>query len=119
MGWESRGSCRGRYYTRSKRANGRVVREYVGAAGDPLVELVAAADALRRGDRRAAAEARRAEEASWQAALAPLLELSQVADLLARAALLAAGYHRHSRSSWRKKRYVHDNDNAAEARRNP
>ena len=119
MGWEPRGSCRGRYSTRIKRANGRIVREYVGAAGDPLVELVAAADILRQADRRAAAEARRAEEASWQAALAPLLELSQVADLMARAALLAAGYHRHSRSSWRKKRYVHDNDNGIEARRDP
>ena len=118
MGWEPRRSCRGRYYTRSKRANGRVVREYVGAAGDPLVELVAAADALRRGDRRAAAEARRAEEASWQAALAPLLELSRAVDVVARAALLAGGYHRHART-WRKKRYVHDNDNGIEARRDP
>ena len=115
MGWEVRGRCR--FYTRSKKVAGRVVREYVGTGA--VAEIAAAADALRRADRRAAAEARRAEEASWQAALAPLLELSQVADLMARAALLAAGYHRHSRSSWRKKRYVHDNDNAAEARRNP
>jgi len=118
MGWETRGGGRGRYYTRSKRANGRVVREYVGAAGDPLVELVAAADALRRADRRAAAEARQAEQARWQAALAPLLELSRVADLLARAALLAGGYHRHART-WRKKRYVHDNDNGIEPGRGP
>jgi hypothetical protein len=117
MGWESRGSCHGRYYTRSKRANGRVVREYIGAAGDPLVELVAAADILRQADRRAAAEARRAEEASWQAALAPLLELSRAADVMARAALLAAGYHQHSRSSWRKKRHVHHDDSAPEAGR--
>ena len=117
MGWESRGSCRGRYYTRSKRANGRVVREYVGTG--PVAELAAAADALRRADRRAAMEARRAEQASWRAALAPLMELSRVADLMARAALLAAGYHRHSRSSWRKKRYVHDNDRGPEARRGP
>ena len=117
MGWEPRGRCRGRYYTRSKRANGRVVREYVGAAGDPLVELVAAADALRRADRRAAAEALRGEQARWQAAVAPLLELSRAADLLARAALLAAGYHRHSRSTWRRRRHVHDDDNAPEAGR--
>jgi hypothetical protein len=119
MGWESRGSCRGRYYTRSKRANGRVVREYVGAAGDPLVELVAAADALRRGDRRAAAEARRAEEASWREALAPLLELCRAANVMARAALLAAGYRQHARSAWRKRRHVNHDDNAPEARRDP
>ena len=115
MGWEPRGN--GRYYFRYRKVDGRVTRQYLGAGA--VAELAAAADALRRADRRAAAEARRAEEANWKAALAPLLELSQVADLLARAALLAAGYHRHSRSSWRKKRYVHDNDNAAEARRNP
>jgi hypothetical protein len=118
MGWESRRSCRGRYYTRSKRANGRVVREYVGTAGDPLVELVAAADALRRADRRAAAEARRAEQARWAEATAPLKELSCAADLLARAAFLSAGFHRHARSLWRKKRHGHD-DNAPEARRDP
>ena len=114
MGWEARG--RRLYYFRYRKVNGRVTRQYLGAGA--VAELAAAADALRRGDRRAAAEARRAEEASWQAALAPLLELSRVADLLARAALLAGGYHRHART-WRKKRYVHDNDNAAEARRNP
>ena len=110
MGWESRGSCRSRYYTRSKRANGRVVREYVGTG--PVAELAAAADALRRADRRAAAEARRAEEASWREALAPLLELGHVADLLARAALLAAGYRQHARSSWRMRRHVHHDDRA-------
>jgi hypothetical protein len=114
MAWEARG--RRRYYTRSKRVNGRVVREYVGTGA--VAELAAAADALRRADRRAAAEARQAEQARWQAALAPLLELSRVADLLARAALLAGGYHRHART-WRKKRYVHDNDNGIEPGRGP
>ena len=111
MAWEARGGRR--YYTRSRRVNGRVVREYVGTGA--VAELAAAADALRRADRRAAMEARRAEEAGWRAALGPLLELSRAADLMARAALLAGGYHRHFRT-WRKKRYVHDNDNAAEAR---
>ena len=101
MAWEARGSRR--YYTRSKRVNGRVVREYVGTG--PVAELAAAADSLRRADR--------------LAALAPLMELSRVADLMARAALLAAGYHRHSRSSWRKKRYVYDSDRGPEARRGP
>jgi hypothetical protein len=114
MGWEVRGRCR--FYTRSKKVAGRVVREYVGTGA--VGELAAAADSLRRADRRAAAEARRAEEASWQAALAPLRELCRVADVIACAALLAGGYHRHART-WRKKRYVHDNDNGIEARRDP
>jgi hypothetical protein len=116
MPWELRG--RRFYYTRSKRLNGRVVREYIGTGA--IAELAAAADLLRQGDRRAAAAALRGEQARWRAALAPLLELSRAVDVVVRAALLAAGYHRHSRSSWRKKRYVHDNDNGPEAaRRDP
>jgi hypothetical protein len=116
MGWEVRGRCR--FYTRSRKVAGRVVREYIGTG--PVAEIAAAADALRRADRRAAAEALRGEQARWRAALAPLLELSRAVDVVVRAALLAAGYHRHSRSLWRKKRYVHDNDNGPEAaRRDP
>jgi hypothetical protein len=116
MGWEARG-CGGRlYYFRYRKVAGRVTRQYVGTGA--VAELAFAADALRRADRRAVMEARRAEEANWQAALAPLLELSRVADLMARAALLAGGYHRHART-WRKKRYVHDSDRGPEARRGP
>ena len=110
MGWEPRGNkC---YYFRYRKVDGRVTRQYLGAGA--VAELAAAADALRRADRRAALEARRAEEARWRAALTPLVELCRAADLMARATLLAAGYHRHSRSSWRK-RHVHDNANAPEA----
>ena len=115
MGWEPRGN--GLYYFRYRKVDGRVTRQYLGAGG--VAELAAAADALRRADRLAAAEARRAEAASWQAALAPLLELCRVADVMARAALLFAGYHRHSRSSWRRRRHVHHDANAPEAGRDP
>jgi hypothetical protein len=114
MGWEPRGN--GRYYFRYRKVDGRVTRQYLGAGA--VAEVAAAADALRRADRRAASEARRAEQDRWREALAPLLELSRVADLMARAALLAGGYHRHART-WRKRRNVHDNDNAPEAGRGP
>ena len=113
MGWEPRGN--GRYYFRYRKVDGRVTRQYLGAGA--VAELAAAADALRRADRKAAMEARRAEEASWREALTPLLELSRVTDLVARAALLTAGYHQHSRSSWRMRRHVHANANANEAGR--
>ena len=114
MGWEARGNGGRLYYFRYRKLAGRVTRQYLGAGA--VAELAAAADALRRADRRAAMEARRAEQAHWQAALAPLMELSRAVDVVVRAALLAGGYHRHART-WRKKRYVHDNDNAPEAGR--
>jgi hypothetical protein len=111
MGWEPRGNKL--YYFRYRKVDGRVTRQYLGAGA--VGELAAAADLLRQGDRRAALEARRAEEASWRAGLAPLLELSRAIDVVVRAALLCGGYHRHART-WRKKRYVHD-DNGPEAAR--
>jgi hypothetical protein len=111
MGWEPRGNKF--YYFRYGKLNGRVTRQYLGAGA--VAELAAAADALRRADRRAAAEVRRAEQARWAEATAPLLELSRAVDVVVRAALLAAGYRQHSRSSWRRRRHVHDNANAPEA----
>jgi hypothetical protein len=114
MGWEARG-CSGRlYYFRYRKVDGRVTREYVGTG--PVAELAAAADALRRADRRAASEARRAEQARWAEATAPLKELSRAVDVVVRAALLAGGFHRHART-WRKKRNVNSDDNAPEAGR--
>jgi hypothetical protein len=100
MGWEIRGGRR--YFTRSRKVHGKVVRQYVGGGG--LGELVAAADALRRAE----AAAHQAEQARWEAALIPLLELCRVTDLLTHACLLANGFHQHARSSWRKKRDVRD-----------
>lgn len=105
MGWESRNG-RGRYYTRSRTVNGRVVREYVGTG--PHAELAAAADERRRADRAARRAERKAEQGDWEAAEAPLRCLAQVVDLLARAHLALAGYHRHDRGEWRRKRRAHN-----------
>jgi hypothetical protein len=102
MAWDTHREGR-RYYTRSRRVNGRVVREYVG--GGDIGELAAAADALRRARRRAQKDQLRAERARWRAADQLLLELSESVGLLARAALLAAGYHQHARGAWRRKRH--------------
>ena len=90
------------YYYRARKEDGRVRRQYVGRG--PLAELLAEADAgdraLRELDRRAArAERGRDNELDEQ-----VKALEQAADLLAEAALLAAGYHRHRRGEWRKKR---------------
>jgi hypothetical protein len=92
MGWE-----RG-YYYRVRKINGRVVREYVGAG---LAGELAANEQAERDRRRAAA---RTERADLDRLAVELDELSALADLLARAALLAAGYHQHERGQWRKRR---------------
>jgi hypothetical protein len=97
MGWD-----RGRYYTRSKKVNGQVIREYVGTG--EIAELVARQDALERQQREAERSACQAERAELEALDAPLNDLDALAELVARAALLAAGYRQHKRGEWRKQR---------------
>jgi hypothetical protein len=103
MGWETR-KGRGAYYTRSRRVRGRVVRQYLGRGA--LAEVAAAANVLRR----AQAAARRAEQAHWDVATALLRQLCMATDLLTRATWTVAGYHRHDRGVWRRKRHDQDND---------
>jgi hypothetical protein len=105
MGWD-----RGRYYTRSRKVNGRVVREYVGTG--EAAELVSRMDAIQRASREAARADRRARRAELAALDADLKALSETTDLVASAALLAAGFHRHKRGEWRKRR---DQDRPADA----
>ncbi len=101
MAWETR-QRGGRYYTRSKKINGRVMREYVcvGLVG----ELAAAADARTRVEHQAQRALYRAEQERIELALAPLEAFCDVVETLARASLLLAGYHRHHRGEWRRKR---------------
>jgi hypothetical protein len=101
MGWEKR-ERGGLYYTKSKKIGGRVVRKYVGAG--PLAELVAEMDNLRRRRLLEEAEAWRAERERIEALEASLEELCTAAKILSRATLLAAGYRRHKRGEWRRKR---------------
>jgi hypothetical protein len=101
MAWETRNG-KGRYYTRTRREGGRVVREYVGTG--PAAEAAAALDERRRAGRRAQAEARKAEEASWRDAEAPLRQLEVVTKVLMAAALIVAGFRQHDRGAWRRRR---------------
>jgi len=102
MGWDH---CKsGRYYSRSRRVNRRVVREYIG--GGAAGERAAAEDAQRRLQRQTAAAARRAERQQWQEADAALQAFCELTDLLVRASLLVAGYHQHARGEWRRRRHV-------------
>jgi hypothetical protein len=98
MGWDKGG----RYYTRSRREGGRVVREYVGRG--PGAELVARLDELERDERETGRQVRRIERERIDALDEPLNELADAAELLVRAVLLAAGFRQHNRGEWRKKR---------------
>jgi hypothetical protein len=97
MGWD-----RGRYYTRSRKVDGRVVRQYVG--GGLTGQLAAQLDAVERAQRQADRAEQKAMRTEVEALDAELDELNDLADLLARAALLAAGYRQHKRGEWRKRR---------------
>jgi multidrug efflux pump subunit AcrA (membrane-fusion protein) len=101
VGWE-----KGRYYTRSKKVNGRVVREYVGFGR--VAELAAELDAIERQQRQAERAALLAKRAELDALDAPLDDLNDLAELLARAALMAAGFCQHKRGEWRKRRVQRD-----------
>jgi hypothetical protein len=104
MAWERRGN--GLYYYRSKRVNGKVVKEYVGAG--PVASMVADAEATaRQVDDMLHSERRAKQEESrerFEAVDAPISDFNEAAQVLAKAALLAAGYHRHERGEWRLRR---------------
>ena len=101
MAWEKR-ERGGLYYTRSKKVKGRVVREYVG--GGLLGEISAQMDADERRQREEQAALWREERERLEALDGLTEELYEVAEVLARAALQASGYHQHKRGEWRKRR---------------
>jgi hypothetical protein len=105
MAWDRRG-----YYYMSKREAGRVRRVYVGRG--LAAEVADGMDRLVRLKREHDREALRAEGAEVDALDGPLRELDELADLVARAALLAAGYRQHNRGEWRKRRERDDRPGA-------
>ena len=99
MAWERRGGKL--YYYQSEREDGRVRKRYIGAG--EVAELVAHADAALRLAREQRAAREGAELERLEALCAPVLELSEAASVLARAQLVASGYHRH-KGEWRRAR---------------
>lgn len=100
MAWETRE--RGdRYYTRSKRVNGRVVREYVGT-GDQA-ELEALEDERRREERvkeRLEFQAMRDEAEGLDGAFR---DLDRVCAEAIAETLASEGFHQH-KGQWRRRR---------------
>jgi len=87
-----------RYYVRNVKRCGQVVTEYVG--GGAVGAAAAAEDTRRRADR-AEERARRHLLRTWSAALD---DYCAAVERVVRTALAAAGYHRHDRGRWRKRR---------------
>jgi hypothetical protein len=106
MAWE-----RG-YYYRVKRIDGSVVREYVGRG--EVAELAARLDLIERHRR----EGERAQIREVKDQLSELeqcvLEADALADLVAEAGILAAGYRKHHRGAWRKQREQDNNRSGSE-----
>jgi hypothetical protein len=99
--WERR-ERGGLYYTRSRRVNGQMVREYVG--GGLLGQLAARLDAEERRKRQQELAAWKEERERVETLMASVEELCEATEILVRAALLASGYHQHNRGEWRKRR---------------
>jgi len=97
MGWE-----RGRYYTRSRREGGRVIREYVGRG--PFANVAAHEDQARQQRREAERRTWRQEQEQVRRLEQPLEELDSLCALLMWAAFEDAGYRRHDRGEWRRRR---------------
>jgi len=112
MAWESR-KRGGRYYTRPRRVNGKVKREYIPLA---VASFVAQTDAMEREERAIEAEERRweaeAREAYARSLFAPLDALDAICEAAIAAELTAAGYYRHKRE-WRRRRGQHSTSQAA------
>jgi hypothetical protein len=101
MSWEQRNGC-GAYYTSSHREHGRIVREYYGTG--ELGQLAADVDAIGRQARLVERDARDAERDRIAAIEDPLVEVDRAVDLAVSGELLVAGYHRHDRGPWRRRR---------------
>jgi len=104
VGWETRNRG-GSYYTRSRRVNGRVVRQYVGVG--VIGELAAELDAEERAEREARREALRAEQTRAREVTDTLADLEAASRQAMTDTLHAEGFHRH-KGQWRKRRDSHD-----------
>jgi hypothetical protein len=84
------------------RVGGKVVREFLGKGRKAII--ASDIDELLRAKRAAASAARREEKGELHALDADLQAICDGVDLVAKAALLAAGYRQHNRGEWRRRR---------------
>jgi len=98
MAWEQRGTRR--YYSRTRRLNGRRVREYYGSG--ERAEQAAAEDEYRQALRTLTRDAIKKHVERFADAV--LGRLEGVTQRLTRACLLAAGFRQHEQGEWRRPR---------------
>lgn len=97
VGWE-----RGRYYTRSVRRGGRVVRVYVG--GGDVGEAACAADEARREEAAREQTARVAGEAAARVMDAAGMAVAEELRVSVEGLLGEMGFWRPGRGAWRRRR---------------
>jgi hypothetical protein len=100
-----------KYFYRSRRVDGRVVKEYVASGTEALI--AAETDRQQRQERATADAASGKELDQINEVDAVVAESSLVFDAALSAALLKAGYHHH-RGEWRKKRSGHGSQTSVE-----
>jgi hypothetical protein len=96
MGWNL-----GRYYTRSKKIDGRIYRQYVG--GCETGRLAAQHDQAQREKRMQCRESTKRLMSDLQAIDETVTMLCCRAEIAARAAMCVAGYYQHHRGEWRQR----------------
>ena len=99
VAWERRGD--NLYYYRSVREGEKVRKEYVGRG--EIAEALAHADETIRRSRAERLRRDAAELERVRALVSCADELHETAEVLARAEMVAAGYHRH-KGEWRRRR---------------
>ena len=101
MAWERRDS--NLYYYQSERVDGRVRKKYLGTSEASVAQAIAHADETIRRTRAERRERERAELEEARGLASAADELHEAAEILARAQMVAAGYHRH-KGEWRLRR---------------
>ncbi len=86
-------------YYRSVREGGQVRSVYV--ASGPAAVALAGRDAQAKAEAKAEAKARREQDEAQEREIA---EWFDAVEAVARAVLIASGYHQHKRGKWRKRR---------------
>jgi hypothetical protein len=99
MAWERRGG--NLYYYQVEREDGRVRKKYIGAG--EVAEMIAHADETIRRTRAERRERARTELEEARCLALAGAELEEAAKILARAQMVAGGYHRR-KGEWRMKR---------------